>query len=274
MLPTFILIGAPKAGSTSLHHYLAQHPEIHMSNPKEPNYFIKEKNFDRGRTWYEALFDAPAEAFGESSVGYASSHRYEGVPERMHRLLPDVKLIYLLRDPIDLIISGYMNNLARGRETGTLEEVLTNPVGHNYVNACRYHMQLQAFLNYYPMERIHILTNHELKYERRDTLASVFRFVGVDDTFYSPAYEQVHNRSADMTRPTKLDRWIGALHLREAGHRAMPSFARDLYRKVARRPIERPTMSDTLRARITEALAEDVEDLRRLTGKKFENWSL
>src|SRR5687768_14093660 len=98
MLPTFVIIGAMKCGTTSLHYYLAQHPEICMPQKKETDFFITEINYHRGRGWYESLFAQPAKitakACGEASPNYAKTWQFRGVPERMHDLLPQARLIY------------------------------------------------------------------------------------------------------------------------------------------------------------------------------------
>jgi hypothetical protein len=95
--PTFLVIGAMKAGTTSLHRCLSNHPDVFMSAPKELDFF--EKNWSRGWEWYRSQFQAGDVAMlrGESSTNYAKYPRFGGVAGRIHRSLPDVKLIYLLR---------------------------------------------------------------------------------------------------------------------------------------------------------------------------------
>ena len=92
-LPTFILAGAPKAGSSAFWHYIRQHPDIYLPDEKEPFFF--DFNFEKGLDWYESKFDGHngEAAIGEATVWYM---RWRSVPERIHSLLPDVKLIFLL----------------------------------------------------------------------------------------------------------------------------------------------------------------------------------
>src|ERR671915_544163 len=98
MLPNLIVIGAMKSGTTSLHNYLSLHPEIFMTEVKEPSFFTLEGNWWRGREWYEAQFPVAAKIRGESSPDYTKHPRHAGAPERMHAMIPDAKLVYLLRD--------------------------------------------------------------------------------------------------------------------------------------------------------------------------------
>ena len=148
-LPTFCVIGAMKSGTTSLHHYLAAHPEISMSRPKELDFFVAEKNYDRGVDWYASHFDDAAAVRGESSTNYTKCHIFDGVPARMNALLPNVKLVYVLRDPIERLISHYEHNRSRGRESRTFDEALRSPERNHYVQCSQYLTQLEAFLEYY-----------------------------------------------------------------------------------------------------------------------------
>src|SRR5437016_1007207 len=109
-MPSFIVIGAQKAGTTSLDSYLRTHPQVAMSSVKETNFFVEERAWGKGRRWYEGLFDAAgtATAVGEASPTYSMFPLFAGVPERMARLLPEARLIYLVRDPIERIRSAYI----------------------------------------------------------------------------------------------------------------------------------------------------------------------
>ncbi|HET9119805.1 MAG TPA: hypothetical protein VFN72_04675, partial [Solirubrobacterales bacterium] len=91
-LPNLIIIGGLKCGTTSIHHYLGLHPEINMSKPKELNFFVEELNWDLGLDWYEGRFDSRFPVRGESSPHYTNMPYFEGVPERIHRHVPEAKL--------------------------------------------------------------------------------------------------------------------------------------------------------------------------------------
>ena len=120
MLPNLIVIGAAKCGTTSLHAYLDEHPEIAMSREKELHFFVDRKNWGRGIEWYEAQFDASAPVRGESSPGYSAYPLYEGVAERMARVVPDAKLVYLVRDPVERVVSHYTHRTVNWPEMGTI----------------------------------------------------------------------------------------------------------------------------------------------------------
>ena len=108
MPPDFIIIGAMRAGTTALADLLSRHPEIGMSRLKETDYFIAEKNFSRGPVWYQSLFPMDRPIRGEASPNYAKSDVFAGVPQRIHAARPDVRLIYIVRDPVERFWSPRM----------------------------------------------------------------------------------------------------------------------------------------------------------------------
>src|SRR5688500_5445420 len=112
LLPNLITIGAQKCGTSGLHYYLGLHPEVSMSTPKELNYFIAERNWGRGPEWYGRHFDPNARCRGESSPNYTAFPQHMGVPERMASVVPDAKLIYIVRDPLARIAAHYVHNFA------------------------------------------------------------------------------------------------------------------------------------------------------------------
>ena len=181
-LPNLIVIGAMKCGTSSLHHYLSQHPDVVMSEQKELNFFAEERVWQRGLDWYATNFPSGTAVRGESSPNYTKYPAFEGVPERLHGTLPDAKLVYLLRDPIERIVSHYVDAFSFGRENGTLEETLSDLDDNHYVNCSSYAMQLERYLPFFPLSHILILTTEAMRDERRATLARAFRFLEVDDS--------------------------------------------------------------------------------------------
>src|SRR6056297_2788047 len=113
-----------KGGTTSLYRYLGEHREVGISSEKEINFFRTEEEFQKGQEWYKKLFANDKKIVGEASPDYTKRHLYPGVAERINSLLPNVKLIYILRDPLERIISHYVHNYAQGRESKDLNEIL------------------------------------------------------------------------------------------------------------------------------------------------------
>ena len=111
-LPDFIVIGAMKTGTTSLQHYLECHPLISMA-PKELNYFSEGINWHRGLDWYRGHFQHNDLVQGEVSPSYSKCHLYSNIPKNIHAVVPEVKIIYVLREPVARIVSHFSHTIHR-----------------------------------------------------------------------------------------------------------------------------------------------------------------
>ena len=130
-LPTFLTIGTMKGGTSALHSYLAEHPQVGMSKPKETDFFSRPDHGGHDLAWYRSRFSGSGPQFGESSTNYTKRHLFDGVVDRMQPVLPDVRLIFLARDPIERAVSHFLHNVAKGRissdEFSTYFDDLDNP---------------------------------------------------------------------------------------------------------------------------------------------------
>jgi hypothetical protein len=275
MLPNLIVIGAGKCGTTSLHRYLDLHPEISMTNPKELNFFVDDLNWRRGVRWYERHFGEATPVRGESSVAYTEYPERPEVPERIANLVPDVKLVYVVRDPIERMISCYAYNTWFGFRLGPFAEAALNERSA-LVTHSRYWLQLERYLAHFPAEQIHVVDHDDLRNDRQAALRRVFRFLGVDEAFASPRFGELHNAT-----PVTRNRLAGAstrflqTHLGPARERRI---RKPLWRILALVPLRasvvRPVVSDELRAELAGRFADDVARLRAFTGQAFAGWSM
>lgn len=276
-LPNLLIIGAAKCGTTSLHYYLDLHPQIGMTREKEPHFFTGREAWNRGLDWYRSLFDPRVEVRGESSVGYTAHPRSQGVPERIHSVIPDARLIYAVRDPIDRILSDYVHRVSQGREERSLNESLKQLAGNHVVERSRYHYQLSQFLPHFPRSRILVLALEDLRKNRRRVQEEMFRFLDVDPTFDSPGLTRVKHRSRFKRRKNRFGLFLMRLAEMPPARFVSPNLRRDvgkiLYRPFSRK-LERPHLDETLRARLTDYLREDVHRLREFTGKTLSDWSM
>jgi hypothetical protein len=272
-LPNLIVIGAQKCGTTSLHYYLDQHPEIAMSRPKELNFFSRDA-WERGVAWYAAQFKPGAAIRGESSPSYTFYPRHRGVAERMYSIVPDAKLIYLVRDPIDRIVSHYLHDYVSGVEHRGIEEALADPNRDRFLAVSKYFMQLEQYLAFYPRSSVLVLTHDELLHDRTGTMRQVFDFLGVDSAFYDKRFESHRYRTSDRRRKTRLGASLATM-MRGIELSDWLSFQVQwlLPYPFARR-VERPAVSGALRESLTRELQDDVNRLRELTGKEFPSWSV
>lgn len=277
MLPNFIMIGAMKSGTSSLHAYLDEHPDISMSYPKELDFFIEERRWDKGFAWYEAHFSKDAAIRGESSVGYSQRHMYAGVPERICAMIPEIKLLYLLRDPVERLVSHIIQLSLMGLEPRDFLEVLDDLRDSDYILSSRYHYQLSAYLACFPKERIQVLTLEELVRDKVGTIQKVFQFLGVDDSFVGKDWALVHNRSVDKYERNLLGMAMQKVPFRRQLKPMVPAALATAYsRLTARKPegLLRPVLTGEKRAEIAELLRDDIDRLRALAGRDFPEWSL
>src|SRR3954466_10897432 len=186
-LPNLIIIGAQKCGTSGLHYYLSLHPEISVSQPKELNFFIAERNWPLGIDWYRGHFDPNAKVRSEASPNYTAYPQHLGVPERMHSVVPDAKLLYMVRDPIDRIAAHWVHNYAKRREKGDLRSTLLHP-NTSYLARSHYHAQVQRFLRLYGREQVLVIEQQQLRTKRRETLRTVFEFAGADPDFWDEGF--------------------------------------------------------------------------------------
>lgn len=276
MLPNLIVIGGQKCGTTSLHFYLAAHPQISMSATKELDFFAS-WGWRRGLAWYESQFPEPARVRGESSPSYTAFPHVPGVSERMRRTLPEVKLIYLVRDPVERMISEYLHAYGRGAETRPLAAVFSDPGFEDsaYVAKSRYAMQLERYLELFDPRDILVLEQRRLSADRRGALREAFAFLGVEESF-SPRFARRYNRAHDERRSRRALESARATLTPErfdALSARTPARLRRLADRSLWRPVPRPPLAPALRDRLVSLVARDTARLRELTGLALTDWS-
>lgn len=177
--PDFIIIGGMKCATSTLHEQLALQPGFWMSEPKEPNFFSDDEIFAQGLDWYLSLFDGagPGDLLGESSTHYSKLPTY---PETVNRLLsafPEVKLIYVLRHPIDRLVSQYVHEWSQlVIQNMEINEALS--AFPELVAYSRYAYQLAPYFERLPRERIlPVFFERLLKYPQSE-LERVCEFLG------------------------------------------------------------------------------------------------
>jgi hypothetical protein len=244
-LPDFIVIGAMRCGTTALHRYLDCHPAVHMSHPKELNFFFDQRpgtagevdadwgpgNWHRGIDWYRRHFDRAAELNGETSPGYTSPDHPE-VAGRMATIVPNALLIYLVRDPVQRAVSQYQFHLRQGTEHRPIETALLDP-SSQYIARSRYFERLEPFPRTYGRPRLIVLEQEELLLEHPRLMRGLFTELGLDPQQWRP--------------PLPM---------------ASPPLRSDL------------PLSSTLFAQLKEALRDDAGRLRLYTGRCFSHWCL
>lgn len=248
-----------------------------MSHPKELYFFTEQVNWSKGLDWYKSWFSDTTKIRGESTTIYTAYPNFNGVAERMHATLPEAKLIYLVRDPIDRLLSHYSMYTIDGSENRTLAEALQDPKSKGYIDRSRYFMQLEQYLAYYPASSILVIKQEALRNYRRETLRRIFKFLGIDPNFYDLRFGWERNRTNHRRRKTKTGLWLEKtspmrLLQRIPAHLRWP--IEDLVYWPFSHSVKRPLFDDSLLQGIREYLRGDVNRLRAFTGENFEEWSV
>ncbi len=284
-LPTFFVIGAAKAGSTSLHHYLDLHPEIQMTPRKDPRFFAGPESgvpYPRQRIGqlehYEALFDPTIAVRGDASNDYSMHPLRQGVPERIKALVPDARFIYLVRDPIARTMSHYQMRVAFEGERRVPESAFFDPTYAYrgcYVYPSMYATQVERYLSNFAEESVLVIDQAQLRLDRRSTLSSVFAFLSIDETFHSDRFDKELNGNRERVYPRGYERVMEEYLAPLA--RVTPRRVRSLRRSTERLLLPRlrvPELEPEVRARLQALFEPEVERLRALTGMDFATWSL
>lgn len=181
----FVIPGAAKGGTTALHTYLMEHPQICMTNPKESSFF--DKHFDKGWDWYWNFFrpDDKTKLLGESAPGYLTDQRSY---KRLKEHNPDLKLVFILRDPCDRAYSLYMMHQDlphqfyrryKGEEIvlPSFEEMIKTD--SRYVDEGLYAKHIKEMMKFFPKEQMYFIRNEHLLYKTQDTMDKLYKWLGV-----------------------------------------------------------------------------------------------
>ncbi len=269
-LPTFVVIGAMKAGTVTLGHYLDLHPSVFLGRGEmfgEPNFFIAEQNWPRGRGWYESLFDGAggAAAIGECSPSYTWAHVYRGIPERMAQVVPQARLVYVVRDPIARMQSMYMHQVSAGRERRRPEVALLDD---RYLGPSRYGFQLAAFLDHFDSSQVLVIASEVLRDRPREALSAVFNHLDVDTAAVDLDKRLRDHRSIDKPVPRLHDlEWLPRRQVK-LHPRWRPDQRTGLARLVTTRRAraDDSAIPEELRNRLAERLGPDLRHFERLIG--------
>jgi Sulfotransferase family len=286
-LPNLVVIGAAKCGTSALHYYLDLHPQCSMSHPKELNFFISTVDYRglspesaaiapankgtwaRGIDWYERHFDSAAPVRGESSPAYFAPW-HPGVPERMATVIPDARLVLCVRDPVERAISHYGMTTLTGRESRPIEVALTDR-SSAYLELGRYATLLGRFLEHFPASRVMVIDQAELMHRRRETVRDVFRFAGLESSFWSPRMERERNRSGGRRR--ELLSKVLRLRIVQPAYR-LPEQLKWVVERAATGDASTPELDPDLRGDLCDLFRGEADALRELSGKAFASWSV
>lgn len=271
MMPDFVIIGAMKCATSTLHDQLARVPGVSMSEPKEPNFFSDEINWDRGLGWYASLFSSmpSGDLKGESSTHYSKLPTYPECAARLHAHLPDAKLIYIMRDPIDRIVSQYIHEWSQrviDQDCLIDDAIRVHP---ELVAYSRYAMQLSPYIDLFGHEQILPVFFERVAAEPQTQFERIGRFLGINTPMVW-ATGEAQNVSADrQRRGPVLDALLGVPGFAKLRRALLPESVRARIR--SRWSIkDRPHLSDASVRWLREQLDDDMHKLGAMVGRSLD----
>ncbi|WP_289303284.1 sulfotransferase family protein, partial [Methylophaga sp. UBA3996] len=178
--PNFIIIGAMKSATSTLHEQLALQPGIFMSTPKEPNFFSDDDVYQLGLNWYQGLFESANrnDICGESSTHYTKLPDYPHTLDRMSSYLPEIKLVYVIRHPVERLVSHYIHQWSQNVIRDDINTAID--LFPELINYSLYSMQIIPYIEQYGRENILLVFSEAFRKEPELELARVARFIGYD----------------------------------------------------------------------------------------------
>lgn len=260
-LPSFVIIGAMKSATSTLQEQLVQQPGIFMSEPKEPNFFSDEDQYAKGMLWYSGLFSpAPNGAIlGEASTHYTKLPTHPHSVERLKEHLPGAKFVYVMRHPVDRLISHYIHEWSMGVYRCGLEEAITRYP--ELIAYGQYSMQLKPYFDHFGRDAVLPVFFDRLIREPQAELERVCRFIGYQG---SPQWQEdlkPSNVSSERIRRFPLYRYVVESPIATRLRRALvPQGLRD-WVKGRLTMQRRPELSEKLRAELESAFDQDMQEL-------------
>ena len=272
MLPTFLIVGAQKSGTTTLKHYLSQFDNVWINaNTRASAFFSRDKVFARGLEWYSRFFhEAEGKAaIGEKAAGYGYRPQ---VPGRISRCLPHVKLIWTLREPVARTYSSYWHAASRGNDPLSFEQALEREprriqrdIMLGYSKRSLYVEQVERYLEYFPREQMHFLLFERMLADPARELSRILTFLGVPRIVNG--VRPPRSTNARFIPRSLLVQW-GARHVFGVGTRPYGVISRWNVRKTPGYPPMREDTRQMLRERFREPNAR----LAAITGLDLTVW--
>jgi hypothetical protein len=288
-LPNFICPGAQKAGTTSLHNILIQHPDIYLPDEKETKFFQNDELYCEGIGFYERTFFSNwsgQKAVGEIDPSYLF---FEYVPARIRKDLgKDIKLLFMLRDPVKRALSQYYQALRVGSERESFERAVMDAdsdrqdtplsiIRRRYITRGFYATQIKRYLEFFPKENmLFIIFETDFLNNREETIGHVLDFL---DVKRMPLDIDIKSNPASVSRSQGIKRLMHMRNaFRETAKALVPSkrLRKDissLITKLNDKKVEKMNLDPVLRMRLLDRYyIDEIKDLERLLGRDLSIW--
>jgi len=294
VLPTFIVAGAKKCGTTALWQYLVEHPDIRASRIKEPGYFstaekslragnnfgdgpARSGSYERGVSWYYSLY---GENINERAIGEASTVYFvdQSSADLIWRHNPDVKLVFLLRDPVARLYSHYWQEYKLGFNFPAFATMVeqNHPRFRYYLKTSRYSVHLKRYFNRFPKKNIEVLLFRDLKKSPDKLMNRVYKSLGVDSSFVPSTIgerfnQQTSPRIGAIARLTEIlrDTFKNSIPLKLQSSLGSMRAWIEKYNQVK---FDYPPLPTHLRHSLLPHFHEDIEFVEEVTQSDLSEW--
>jgi hypothetical protein len=274
-LPEFLIIGAPKAGTTWLVSCLRRHPGVFIPQ-QEIHYWTRNADkIDASHGWYREHFAAasPGQRIGENSNTYLTQSE---VAPLIARDLPAARLIVMLRNPVDRAYSGYCMALRYGDVTPDISLYL-DPGRTPYPQILRnslYHARLQPYCAAFPRERIHFIVFDDIASKPTEVVAGLCRFLEIGPPPSGMGLAgKVNEKDKKWPSPLVHRLWKRSAALRSASQRLQGTRMHELLRRVLTYSVDYPALPESVRHRLAGYFRTDVQQLSALLGRDLTHWT-
>lgn len=291
-IPGFIIIGAPKCGTTALWHFLNQHPGVCMSENKEPRFFSQVKGsmekkisgdgarlsgtYNRGLKWYNSLFInyKIGQLAGEASTIYFAT---EDSPGLIYNHNPEIKLILMLRHPVKRLYSHYWQEHKLGFNFPAFNVMVqeNNPRFRYYKKTSHYRQNLERYFQYFKREQVLILVQEEFNVEPGQHLEKVYQFLQL------PPHEvNVNDRVNDQVTPKNKKLAFLLMYMRFIKiDKVIPGFISKKMKKLRNKlmhkntkPFQYQPMDENLFKKLQEEFVQDIDFVEQILGRQIKAW--
>lgn len=295
-LPNVLVCGATKSGTTTLWTFFKEHPEALVGTRKELHFFDEDSRYDRGLAFYSGHFVDHA---GEYAIVDATPDYlcFPTVPQRMYECLPDAKLIFIFRNPVDRAHSSYWHGFAKGRPYAPFREAITDPANRDLLEKSRYAAGIKRYLDIFPRDQLLLLLTDQLAADPLAVRRQCYEHAGIDAEFL-PSQDGGERRKNRARRPrsVRIQR-LAYRHLLTRRRKAQERYRYDsdgrligkaefparsfdasrrrLYNWVTRLNVERvayPPLDAATRELVSDLLRDDILAFSKLTGLDTSKW--
>jgi hypothetical protein len=261
----FLIIGAAKSATTSVSSALAQHPEICFCQPKEPQFFSK-IDWRRHISDYHALFKTEAKLYGEGSTNYTKFPSFnQDIQSDIFEYNPEMKLIYIMRNPIDRIISHYTHTYNRGYEKNKNIDDAVMSQSH-YIDVSKYATQIEPYIKEFKKEQVLLLFFEDFINKPQDVLNDIYHFLNIN---------QLDIDISSLNSNKSFDRRV--LHYKY-------DYPKTIWEKIKKMGFiiknyfnsdfidSKPQLSEATKKHIISKVSNDIKTIEKLTNRDLSNW--